>query len=155
MDLGLLVAVSNLIIVLRLQLSLLPGLRADIRLDLRPTLQIQPRADKDDSEVEEDVHPENAEVAELVAVENVERSTELVSSSVLTETALARCDCCDIAAGLLCVGAGVGVACLTRWCGEDGQLFLGTDDRLVVNDEGEHAFEKVVEWCEPVHLQNC
>lgn len=124
----------------------LPRSRAEESLDLRTALQVQPRADKDESKVEEYVSPEDAVVSPDVASVDVEGSRKGIAVSVLTETTPAIGLGDDIASGLLSVGSYIAIAGLTGWRWETGKFLLIAFDGEAVCDQCEQAFQQIPGW---------
>jgi hypothetical protein len=132
-------------------LLLLPRRRTEQLLNLTRTLQIQPRANKHNRKVEEDVDPKDTIVAPHICPMHIKRSSKGIAISVLAESTESIGLSNDIASGLLSVWSCIGIACLS-WRSRKAGEFLGIAfDRETMGDEGEEAFEEVFEWGKPVH----
>ena len=93
----------------------------------------------------------DAEIPPDIASLDVERRCKLGPARVLTESTVAVRLRLHISAGLLREAARVRLTILAWGRGEDGQFVGFALDGDAVGEEGQHAFEEVVEWCEPVH----
>lgn len=139
------------VILLLRELPLLPGFRTERLHNLPAAGEVQPAADEDDGEVEEDVRPEEAVVAPVVRVVDVEARGVLVARGVLAVAAHAVGEGFDVAARARGVRPNVRLARVARWVVEDGEFLCLADDGDVVDDEAQEALEEVVEGRERVH----